>query len=133
VRPQRSTHTCGSRNYLAESLWSVESGGPLAVEVELLKLLATRPQTDDDLIPGNLPPDERRMRQLALDHLHDQSLIRHVTAGWELTIPLYQRWIQRYILGLPAESRQPGNGDQPGAGTVAPALYAGEGAPTGES
>ena len=91
-----------ARNYMAESLWGMESGGPPAADAALLQLLAVAPQPDEVLLAAELPPDQRRARQLALDRLHDQSLIRQGLSGWELTIPLYRRWITRYILALPA-------------------------------
>jgi len=90
------------RNYLAESLWGVESGGPTPQEVEVFTALVTAgPQPEDVLIPPELAPQERRTRHLALDQLADQSLIRAHDGVWELTIPLYGRWIRRYVLGLP--------------------------------
>jgi hypothetical protein len=63
-------------------------------------LATTHPQVEEALMPPDLSPKERRARQLALDHLKDQSLIRQVQDGWELTIPLYHHWIRRYILNL---------------------------------
>ena len=93
-------------NYLAESLWGVDSGGPPAMEAELLKsLAANQPQPEDSLIPDSLPPDEQRAHQLALNHLHDQRLLCD-QYGWRFTIPLYRRWIHHYVLNLPDETRQ---------------------------
>ena len=93
------------RNYLAESLWGVDSGGPPQAEAALLQsLAAAQPQPDERLIPPDLPPKEQRARHLALDHLRDQSLIRRCEGGWELTIPLYRRWLRRYILNLPDDA-----------------------------
>ena len=96
-----------ARNYFAESLWGIDSGGPPPVEVLLLRsLAAAQPQPEESLVPPDLPPEEQRARQLALDHLRDQSLIRRVEDGWELTIPLYRRWIRQYILNLPDEAAE---------------------------
>lgn len=96
-----------ARNYLAESLWGIDSGGPPPEEAVLLQsLAAAQPQPEEDLIPPDLLPEERRARYLALDHLRDQSLIRRVENGWELTIPLYHRWIRRYVLNLPDEAAE---------------------------
>jgi hypothetical protein len=66
-------------------------------------LAAEQPQPEEALTPSGLSPEEQRARQLALDHLRDQSLIRRVEDGWVLTILLYRRWIRRYILNLPDE------------------------------
>jgi hypothetical protein len=94
-----------ARNYLVESLWNLDNGGPPPAEADLLKALATtQPQSEEKLVLSNLPPERRRAQQLALDHLHDLNLIRQVEGGWELTIPLYREWIRRYILNLPGES-----------------------------
>ncbi|MFN8505609.1 WD40/YVTN/BNR-like repeat-containing protein [Kouleothrix sp.] len=90
------------RNYMAESLWGMDNGGPPAPEAELLRLLAAAPQPDAALLAAELPPEARRARQLALDRLCDQSLVRSGSLGWELSIPLYRRWIERYVLALPA-------------------------------
>jgi photosystem II stability/assembly factor-like uncharacterized protein len=88
-----------ARNYMAESLWGIDSGGPPEAEAALLQQFADeQPLAEALLLPPDLPLDAQRARRLALDHLHDQSLIRLVPAGWELTIPLYRRWIRRYIL-----------------------------------
>ncbi|MFB0536236.1 MAG: WD40/YVTN/BNR-like repeat-containing protein, partial [Anaerolineae bacterium] len=96
-----------ARNYFAESLWGIDSGGPPPAEAALLRSLATtQPQLEENLVPPDLPPEERRARQLALDHLRNQSLVRRVENGWELTIPLYRRWIRRYILNLPDEAAE---------------------------
>ena len=93
------------RNYLAESLWGIDSGGPPAAEAALLRSLVTaQPQPDDLLLPSDLSPQERRSRQLALDHLRDQSLVRRVESGWELTLPLYRAWVRRVILGPAGEA-----------------------------
>jgi photosystem II stability/assembly factor-like uncharacterized protein len=90
------------RNYLAESLWGMESGGPTPQEVAVFTALVTAgPQPEEVLIPSELAPQEQRARQLALDQLVDQSLIRARDGVWELTIPLYGRWIRRYVLSLP--------------------------------
>jgi len=87
-------------SYMEESLWGMDSGGPPAAEAALLRSLVTaQPQPDDLLFPSDLSPQERRSRQLALDHLHDQSLVRRVEGGWELTLPLYRDWVRRVILG----------------------------------
>jgi hypothetical protein len=41
-----------ARNYLAESLWAIDSGGPPAAETTILQMLATaQPQTEETLIP----------------------------------------------------------------------------------
>jgi photosystem II stability/assembly factor-like uncharacterized protein len=91
-----------ARNYLAESLWGIDSGGPPPAEAAILKALATQqPQLDGALMPVTISPEEARARHLAIDHLADQSLIRHSGGGWEFTIPLYRRWIRYYILHLP--------------------------------
>jgi hypothetical protein len=90
-----------ANNYLAESLWEIDNDGPPLAEAALISALATtHPQVEEALMPPDLSPKERRARQLALDHLKDQSLIRQVQDGWELTIPLYHHWIRRYILNL---------------------------------
>jgi hypothetical protein len=95
------------RNYLAESLWGVDSGGPPQADAALLRsLAAAQPQPADRLILPSLPPKEQRARYLALDHLRDQSLIRRCDDGWELAIPLYRRWLRRYILSLPDEATE---------------------------
>ena len=92
------------RNYVAETLWGIYTGGPPATEATLLRsLAAAQPQLEKSLIPSDLPPEERLARRLALEHLRDQSLIRRVEGGWELSIPLYRHWIRRYILNLPNE------------------------------
>lgn len=95
------TYLREARNYLAESLWYLSESGPPPTEATLLKALATtQPLAYETLIPANLSASERRARQLGLDQLRDQSLIRQVKGGWEITIPLYRRWIRRYILNL---------------------------------
>jgi hypothetical protein len=95
-----------AHNYFAKSLWGIDSGGPPPTEAILLKsLAATRSQPEESLIPSGLSPEEQRARRLALDHLRDQSLIRCIEGEWELTIPLYRRWIRRYILNLPDEAQ----------------------------
>lgn len=95
------TYLREARNYLAESLWYLHESGPPPAEGALLKALATtQPLAYETLIPANLSASERRARQLGLDQLRDQSLIRQVEGGWEITIPLYRRWIRRYILNL---------------------------------
>jgi hypothetical protein len=98
-----------ARNYPAESLWDVDGDGPPPAQAALLRALADQqPQGEGNLMPPDLPPGERRALQLALDHLHDQSLIRQVEGGWELTIPLYRRWIRRYVLNLPEQAETGG-------------------------
>lgn len=88
-----------SDNYLAESLWGMDHGGPPPAEAVLLQSLATtQPQPEESLIPPDLSPSEQRARRLALEHLKDQCLIRRVEGGWELTIPLYRRWISTTFL-----------------------------------
>jgi hypothetical protein len=91
-----------SENYLAESLWKEIEDKSLFEQAILLKSLAlTQPQADETLNPPDLPLDERQARQQALNQLQDQSLIHQKEDGWELTIPLYRRWIRRHILNLP--------------------------------
>jgi len=98
------------RNYLAESLWGIDSGGPPAAEATLLRLLAvTQSQPEEALMPAKLSTAELRARQLALEHLRDQSLTRRSVAGWEASIPLYRRWIRRHILDLPGDATDGGN------------------------
>ena len=90
------------RNYPAESLWGMDAGGPPPAEADLLRALAQKqPQPTERLIPSDLPPADQRRYHLALEHLRDQSLVREVEEGWELTIPLYRRWLRRYVLNLP--------------------------------
>ena len=67
-------------------------------------LAAAQFQPEKSLVPSRLPNGEQRARQLALDHLRDQSLICRVEGQWKLTIPLYRRWIRRYVLNLPDEA-----------------------------
>jgi len=93
------------RNYLAESLWGIDSDGPSSAEAALLRsLAAAQPQLEKELVPPDLAPEGLRVRQLALAHLRDQSLICRVEGGWELAIPLYRSWIRRYVLNLPDEA-----------------------------
>jgi hypothetical protein len=89
------------QNHLAESLWQVESGGPPTEEAALLTALAAdQPQLEERLIPADRSLAEQRAARLALERLRDQSLLRQTDGGWELTIPLYRRWIRRYVLQL---------------------------------
>lgn len=90
-----------SRNYMAESLWGIEAGGPPPAETAILQALAqNQPQAESDLIPAGLPLAEARRWQAGLEHLHDQSLIRPNGTGWEMTIPLYRYWIRRTFCGV---------------------------------
>lgn len=88
-----------ARNYIAESLWNIGSGGPPPDEALVLKTIAesATPLPEQALFPGNLALESLWTRQQAIDHLSDQSLIRQTEVGWEITIPLYRSWIRRYI------------------------------------
>ncbi|MBN2390996.1 MAG: serine/threonine-protein kinase PknK [Anaerolineae bacterium] len=89
------------RNYLAESLWGVDQGGPSGFEAQLLISLARhQPQTEATLFPLDASMEYQRAYALALAHLNDQSLVRRGQTGWELTVPLYRHWIRRYVLHL---------------------------------
>jgi formylglycine-generating enzyme required for sulfatase activity len=93
------------RNYLAESLWGIDAGGPPAMEAALLRSLATsQPQTEQDLIAAISPSEEKRAYRLALARLQDQRLIHNVGEVLNITIPLYRHWIRRYILDLSNEA-----------------------------
>jgi hypothetical protein len=87
------------RNYLAESLWGVDQGGPPNVEAHLLRNLAYhQPQTESTLVPPDASMKRQRAYALALAHLNDHRLIRRGQNGWGMTIPLYRHWIRRYVL-----------------------------------
>ena len=89
-------------NYMSESLWALDRGGPPSTEAMLLKALAVlQPQGEQSLLTSDLMPKVQRERHLARQHLEDQGLIHYVEGGWELAIPLYRRWIRRYILDIP--------------------------------
>jgi len=89
-------------NYMAETLWGIDAGGPPLEEKEILQALAReQPLSTDALIPANVLLDRRRQYDLALAHLRDQSIVREGEDGWELIVPIYRRWIRRYILNLP--------------------------------
>ena len=87
---------------MAETLWGIDAGGPPSEEEEILRTLAReQPLPTDALIPSGLPPDQWRRHELALAHLCDQSVVQEGENGLELTIPIYHRWIRRYVLNLP--------------------------------
>lgn len=91
-------------NYFAVSLWAIDDDGPNTPEAEILKILSIHPSCDETiLLPRKLPNADLRQRQLALAKLQGESLVKKVNDGkaWQLTIPLYQRWIRRTILNLP--------------------------------
>jgi hypothetical protein len=91
-------------NYLA-GLWEISSGGSFPAEAKLLQSLAdVQPESEEHLIPEDLSGQERRTQQLALQRLRDHCLIRCTEGKWEMTIPLYRRWIRQYILNLPDKS-----------------------------
>lgn len=94
-------------NYFARSLWAIDNGGPDMPEAEILKLLSIHSACNETLLfPQRLSNDELEERQIALAKLQDQSLVKKADDGqeWQLTIPLYRRWIRRTILNLPEQS-----------------------------
>jgi len=89
-----------SRNYMAETLWGIDSGGPSDDDATILKALSENlGQKEDELILPSLQQKKRRSLQIALDRLNDMSLIRQYDSGWSITIPIFRTWIRRNILG----------------------------------
>lgn len=109
VRAAIENYLHQARNYLAESLWGVDTGGPPANEATLLtSLTMSQPQPEDQLLHPLGSALEVRARKLALERLAQQSLIRLSDDGWEITIPLYRQWLRQQFLALPGNTTTEG-------------------------
>jgi hypothetical protein len=96
-----------AHNYMAESLWAIDSGGPEEIDAILLQALSsTEPQEESFLVSSDLSSKTRRKYRLAIQHLQDQSLITRTTEGWKVTIPIFREWIRREILNIFEEGEQ---------------------------
>jgi hypothetical protein len=92
-------------NYLEESLWALDEGGPSSEEAGILQEISRTngPTKKENIIPSESSLLSQRAYLKAFERLEDQSLIQSTKDGWVLTIPLYQIWIRRWILGLADE------------------------------
>ena len=95
------------RNYMAESLWAADQGGPSNQQCEMLYLLARKPSvTMAELLPTTPDPDESRRYELAFANLQDTGLIERAKNNldeWQLSIPLYRQWIRLKRLHIEQE------------------------------